>query len=64
VKEMKKLVVVLLIIGLLVGMAVAASAEIQESLKSMELLDCFSGDHYNPDVPAPCGGGDGGGSPG
>jgi hypothetical protein len=64
VKEMKKFVVVLLVIGLLVGTALAALAEAQELLKSTELLDCFPSDHHSPDVPAPCGGGDGGGEPG
>jgi hypothetical protein len=61
---MKKLVVVLLVIGLLVGIAVAVSAETQESLRGMEFVDHFSGDNHSPDVPAPCGGGNGGGEPG
>jgi hypothetical protein len=64
VKEMKKFVIVLLIIGLLVGMAVAVSAEAQESLRGMEFGDCFSGDNHSPDAPAPCGGGNGSGEPG
>jgi uncharacterized membrane protein len=61
---MRKLVVVLLVIGLLVGMVVAVSAEAQGSLRSMEFVDHFLGGNHSPDVPAPCGGGNGGGEPG